>query len=208
MSLWSLLRPCFSPEAVAWLDAIDFSDPSAASRAFSVAPRHVETDSVASRPPLPWGYEWLGAGSTADELARIAILSRAAEVASSPVALATEWHDRGDNRERRAVLRSLSLLPDPPSFAFLAVAACRTSVQPVFEAIACENPFPATYLPEAAFNQMVLKAFFTGVEVDRIVGLDGRRNPDLDRMARDYAAERRAAGRPLPADLDRVLAPG
>ena len=41
----------------------------------------------------------------------------------------------------------------------------------------------------AAFNQLVLKAMFTGVALERIVGLSRRVNPELSRMARDYAAE-------------------
>jgi hypothetical protein len=51
---------------------------------------------------------------------------------------------------------------------------------------------------------MVLKALFLDVPLARIIGLDGRRTPDLTRMARDYAAERRAAGRPVSADLMRL----
>jgi len=39
------------------------------------------------------------------------------------------------------------------------------------------------------------------VRLERIVGLDRRANPELTRMAADYAAERRAARRPVPADI-------
>jgi hypothetical protein len=58
--------------------------------------------------------------------------------------------------------------------------------------------------PEHNFNQLVLKAFFTGVAVARIEGLAARRSPELTRMALAYASERRAAGRSVPADLDLV----
>jgi hypothetical protein len=111
----------------------------------------------------------------------------------------------GDTRERQAVLRSLPLLPDPGRFVALAVDACRTSVQPVFEAIACENPYPARHFPESSFNQMVLKAVFIEVAVGRILGLETRITPELRRMAADYASERRAAGRSVPADVARLL---
>ena len=43
------------------------------------------------------------------------------------------------------------------------------------------------------------------MEIERIVGLTSRLNPELSRMARDYAAERRAAGRSVPADLPLAL---
>ena len=49
------------------------------------------------------------------------------------------------------------------------------------------------------------KALFIGVPIARIVGLRRRLNPDLSRMARDYASERRAAGRTVPADLSLAL---
>jgi hypothetical protein len=75
----------------------------------------------------------------------------------------------------------------------------------VFEAIAAENPYPATHFPDPNLNQMELKAVFVEVAVDRIQGLDERITPELARMAEDYAAERRAAGRPVPADVDHIV---
>lgn len=110
----------------------------------------------------------------------------------------------GDNAEREALLRALILLPEPGRFVEVAVEACRSSVQSIFEAVACDNPYAARYFPDHNFNQLVLKAFFTGVPVARIHGLEQRRSPELARMAQDYASERRAAGRPVPPDLHLV----
>jgi len=120
-------------------------------------------------------------------------------------ATATDLFSHGDNEERRAILRALPRLRDPARFLPLAIEACRTSVVPVFEAVACDNPFPATHFPDASFNQMVLKAVFVGVPLQRVVGLQTRLSPELARMARDYAAERRAAGRTVPDDLALIL---
>ena len=135
-----------------------------------------------------------------DELWRIALLVAAA-TRPDVEALVRDCFRGGDTDERRAVVRALPLLPDPQRFAALAADACRTSVLPIFEAVACENPFPARYLAAPAFNQMLLKALFLDVSLARIIGLDGRRTPELQRMARDHAAERRAAGRPVSDDL-------
>jgi hypothetical protein len=52
---------------------------------------------------------------------------------------------------------------------------------------------------------MVLKAIFMEVPVRRIEGLAGRLTTELGRMVSGYASERRAAGRPVPADVDYVL---
>ena len=108
------------------------------------------------------GVTWSVAPWGLDGLARSALLLRAAAgLAPGEVeALVEQCYFQGDTRERQAVLRALALLPEPARFVPLAVEACRTSVQPVFEAIACENPFPARHFPESSFNQMVLKAMF------------------------------------------------
>jgi hypothetical protein len=120
--------------------------------------------------------------------------------------LVESCYRQGDVRERQAVVRALALLPAPERFLALAVDACRTHVQPLFEAIACGNPYPARYFPEPPFNQMVLKALHAGIALDRILGLGDRITPELGRMADGYASERRAAGRSVPSDIARVSA--
>jgi hypothetical protein len=127
--------------------------------------------------------------------------------AGERAALVERLFRTGDNEERAAILKTLPLLPEPQSFVELAVDACRSHVQSVFEAIACENPYPARWFPEPNFNQLVLKAFFVGIEVRRIEGLASRRGPELVRMALAYASERRAAGRTVPPDLELVTGP-
>ena len=145
----------------------------------------------------------LGAGA---EAARIELLiAAAAEVSNDElVALVDDCWRTGDNAERAAVLRALAALPAPERFVPLAVSACRTNVVPVFEAIACDNPFAAAHFPEPSFNQLVIKALFLGVAIDRIVGLATRVTPELVRMAAAYASERRAAGRPVSDDCNRL----
>ncbi len=118
---------------------------------------------------------------------------------------AVACYEQGEAREQQSWLKMLPLLPRPERFLACAYDACRTNVLPVFEAIACENPFPACHFSELHFNQLVLRSMFVGVALDRIVGREGRLNATLTRMAQDFAAERRAAGRPVPPDLARAL---
>jgi hypothetical protein len=140
---------------------------------------------------------------TTDDAARAALLLSAAEHSSADsfADAATACYERGDAREQQSWLRAVSLLPDPARFLRLTIDACRTNIIPVFEAIACENPYPSRYFPERNFNQMVLKSLFNSIALTRIVGLQRRLNAELSRMASDYAAERRAAGRTVPADI-------
>lgn len=152
------------------------------------------------------GVSWPIGTWGADELGRVALLVAAAAhwPEADLSALVEECYRQGDGAERQAVLRALPLLPAPERFLEIAVDACRSHVQPLFEAIACENPYPARHFPELNFNQMVLKALFTGVALARVIGCDGRVTPELSRMAADYASERRAAGRSVPPDIGKL----
>jgi hypothetical protein len=144
-----------------------------------------------------------------DELGRVGWLLAAAQKLdrNARVTLIGTCYDEGDNRERQAVLRALPLLPEPESHLAVAVESTRSHVQPIFEAIACENPYPSRYFPELNFNQLALKAAFLEIELSRIVDLEKRRTRELSRMARDYAGERQAAGRSVPKDLGLLMMP-
>ncbi len=174
-----------------WVVSVAADDRLALLAAFSGAARAVGKEPCVVPGRGTWGT---------DEVARAALLVRGAASVSPE-----ELYDRGDNRERQAVLKALPLLADPERFLPLAIEACRTNVLTIFEAIACENTYPERFFPELNFNQMVLKASFNGVALARIVGLAARKNDELARMAADFAAERRAAGRPVPADLSGIM---
>jgi hypothetical protein len=141
---------------------------------------------------------------TREDAGRAALLlarAIATQDASGFAGAAIECYERGDSSEQQSWLKSTALLPEPERLLRIVIDACRTNILPLFEAVACENPYPARHFPERNFNQMVLKALFNNVALDRIVGLNDRRNPDLTRMAADYASERRAAGRTVPSDI-------
>jgi hypothetical protein len=140
------------------------------------------------------------------DLVRGALLLAAVGVspADEHVGIAREAFLKGDNAERVALLRTLPLLPEPERFVDIAVEACRTNVQDVFDAIACENPYPAAHFPELHFNQMIMKAMFTGVSLSRVLRWQSRNNAELRRMAGDFEAERRAAGRPVPEGVTQI----
>ncbi len=145
----------------------------------------------------------------ADAARAVLLLGRFDATASAGAArdAAMTCYEQGDTAEQQSWLRSLALLPQADRFTPLAIDACRSSIQPLFEAIACENPFAGRFFPERNFNQMVLKSLFNGVAISRIVALTSRLNDDLSRMANDYVSEREAAARSVPTDIWLVLAP-
>ena len=155
-----------------------------------------KSDAAHLHPDVQFDY-W-----TLEDAGRAALLlSSATASPDSFVRAATDCYDHGDSAEQQSWLKSTALLPEPEQLLPSVIDACRTNILPLFEAVACENPFPARHFPERNFNQMVLKALFNKVALSRIAGLAGRRNADLTRMAADYASERRAAGRTVPSDI-------
>ncbi|MFF5157578.1 EboA domain-containing protein [Streptomyces sp. NPDC000348] len=119
----------------------------------------------------------------------------------------TRVYFQGTADERRAVLHALPhLVPDGPDALPLVEDALRTNDTRLVAAAL--GPYAARHLDAHAWRHAVLKCLFTGVGLDHVADLDRRARGDgeLARMLGDYAAERTAAGRPVPEDLHRVLA--
>ena len=175
-----------------------------ASRRFGLAPLFLSDHDRSELNRL--GVTWTLA-ATRDEFGRIAMLVAAASEAPRTLfqSVLQRCYDEGDTRERCSILRALPLLPSAERFVAFALEACRSHLQPLFEAIACDNPYPSRYFPDPPMNHMVLKALSLGTALDRIIGLEQRMTPELRRMAADYVGERRAAGRSIPADVWLVL---
>ncbi|MGK4007281.1 EboA domain-containing protein [Sorangium sp. So ce1036] len=196
-----------APDAVVagastWLNSDRFlATFTAAARVLGKAPLGLE---AAEREALAGaGFTGAADGWSLDELGRMTMITLVSRRLPAPELelLLETCYQQGDSRERQAVLRALPFVPGAERFVALAIEACRTNELPIFEAIACENPYPAACFPDLNFNQMVLKAMFMGVALARIVGLERRRSSELARIAEDFASERRAAGRSVPGDI-------
>ncbi|MDF4252619.1 EboA domain-containing protein [Streptomyces sp. WMMB303] len=120
----------------------------------------------------------------------------------------TRLYRHGTGDERRAVLLALPHLDPPPEQAAaleLVEDALRTNDTRLIAAAL--GPYAAAHLDAHQWRHGVLKCLFTGVPLTVLAGLAHRASGDaeLARMLEDYARERTAAGRSVPADLDRVL---
>jgi hypothetical protein len=115
--------------------------------------------------------------------------------------LAAEVH------ELVALYSALPLLAYPEKWTARCAEGIRNNIADVLTAIMCNNPYPSENLDEAAWNQMVLKAFFTDKPINEIIGLDERANEKLARTLSDYAHERWAAHRKVNPLLWRCVAP-
>jgi hypothetical protein len=106
-----------------------------------------------------------------------------------------------------ALYSSLPLLAYPEMWVKRCAEGIRSNIGNVLEAIMYQNPYPQQYLDQSAWNQLILKAFFTGKDVGRIQGIDSRANRDLAYVISDYVHERRAAGRDINPALWRLVGP-
>jgi hypothetical protein len=104
-----------------------------------------------------------------------------------------------------ALYSALPVLAYPEMWIKRCAEGIRSNIGDVLQAIMYDNPYPAKYLPEAAWNQLVLKAFFTEKSIPRIMGLDQRSNRELANILSDYAHERWAAHRPVHPQLWRFM---
>ncbi|BAY46436.1 hypothetical protein SAMD00079811_40480 [Scytonema sp. HK-05] len=110
-----------------------------------------------------------------------------------------------DMGELIALYQALPLLAYPEKFRTRAAEGVRSNMTAVFNAVALRNPYPAEYLDDVAWNQIVLKALFVGSPLHLIQGLDRRANPELATMLVDYAHERWAAYRTVSPELWRLV---
>jgi hypothetical protein len=136
------------------------------------------------------------------------------EAARAAILLATYTGDEGafaarvdrlsanaEVTELLAYLKAFAIFPAAKHLHHRAREGVRSAVKPVFEAIACHNPYPFDHFELAAWNQMVVKAVFVGTSIKNIAGITERTNADLRQMLRDLISERQAAGRPVPAEV-------
>ena len=108
--------------------------------------------------------------------------------------------------EHMAYLKGFAVFPAPRALHDRAREGVRSSSRPVFEAIACRNPYPFDHFDDAAWNQMVVKCVFVGAPIETISGLHARRNPEGVQMLRDLVSERHAAGRSSPEYVHSFIA--
>ncbi|MEU9464476.1 EboA domain-containing protein [Streptomyces sp. NPDC048312] len=153
----------------------------------------------------PWELRYAAAGrhaglEHADSVRALLLIE-----ARATLPALTRLYEQGTAAERRAVLLTLHRLDLGPTALPLVEDALRTNDTRLIAAAV--GPYAATHLEAHNWRHAVLKCLFTGVGVEAVDGLARRARGDaeLARMLGDFAAERIAAGRDVPADLTRVL---
>jgi hypothetical protein len=217
-TLYAWLLPQLSPSAASWLDQTIYILSTEATEQvlftrFSAVPRQVgKADWALTDQDLKVAQDfrtgWKPSHWSVDQAARtLLLLAFPSTDTDRYVAAIEKLFSAADVAEQVALYQTLPLLPYPERFKTRAIEGLRTNIKAVFNAISLNNPYPADYFQEAAWNQMILKAIFVDSHLSQIQGLDQRANPKLAQMLSDYAHERWAAGRAVNPQLWRLLGP-
>ncbi|WP_377267179.1 EboA domain-containing protein [Peterkaempfera sp. SMS 1(5)a] len=176
-----------------WLDdslAAVAADPSAVHTLFPQAGRRCGRGPLGDSGPYGW---------TVDDAARALLLTALPLRGDALLHRTDTLYRTGDAEERRAVLRALPLLPLGGEALPLVRDALRTNDTRLVAAAL--GDYATAYLDPDGYRQGVLKCVFTGIPLAVLPGLPARADAELARMLTAFAAERTAAGRPVPADI-------
>lgn len=211
-ALSAIVKSNVSADSQTWLDSIIQSadQSNKISQAFVMVPRKTGKSLIQLNDGQKVLIEEAGIGYirnwTIDRLCRIWLLS--ALNSEDPEKLYTAV-DRlflsAEMNEAVALYSALPFLAHPGIWVKRCAEGIRSNIGSVLEAIMENNPYPSANLDEAAWNQLVLKAFFTEKDIKLIVGLDERANLELALTLIDYAKERWAAGRKVNPQLWRLV---
>ncbi len=113
--------------------------------------------------------------------------------------------DTAEINESIALFSALPLFNQPEKWLHRATDAVRSNIGDVFDSFAFENPYAEKYFSDLAWNQLVLKCIFNDKPIHLIQGIDRRANQALADTLSDFAHERWAAGRTVPAQVWRLV---
>src|SRR3954453_1518727 len=182
------------PEGLEWLreaSAAVAADVTAIRSRFPMVGRKV------GRAPLDAGADPADVHAwTIDDAARTLLLVAGGTAVEGELA---ELYRYGDAAERRGILRALPFLELGDRGLYLLDDAIRTNDTRLIAAAL--GPYATEHLPDAAYDQAVLKCVFVGVPITGLDGIPERVTPDGARMLAAFVHERVAAGRDVPAEV-------
>ncbi|MGM9478891.1 EboA domain-containing protein [Pedobacter sp. GSP4] len=211
-ALSNVVKSNVNADCLSWLEGVlQSAEPTAKiSQAFVMVPRKTgklpiqlndEQKDLLAEAGIAYIGNW-----TVDRFCRVWLLSSLNAVAQDKLyAVIDNLFLSAEMNEAVALYSALPFLSHPEIWVKRCAEGIRSNIGSVLEAIMENNPYPAQYLDEAAWNQLVLKAFFTEKNIKLIVGLDERANLQLALTLTDYAKERWAAGRQVNPQLWRLV---
>lgn len=140
---------------------------------------------------------------TKQDIARISLSLAIPE--DQNVAVLEAAFETAEMEELIILYRSLYFLPNAVAFTKRFEEGIRTNMANVMDALGAYNPFPASYLEEHAWNQLVLKTIFMERPLYKMYHLDRRKNEKLANMLQDFVCERWSAHRQVSPEIWRLV---
>lgn len=217
-----------SEKELQWLDTQNIKDNKALQKTFVLTPRFIskkEVEIVLEKPVTTkpkYGTPKVTASNrnanhseserrphqtwTLDRVVRVLLLTNIQNKSEEDYCQTIETlFETAEINEAVALYTALSYLQYPEKWLFRATEAVRSNMGPVFDALAFQNPYPAKYFSESAWNQLVLKCIFNDKPIYLINGLDERANQNLANILSDFAHERWAAHRTISPQVWRLV---
>jgi hypothetical protein len=207
-----------SEKELQWLDSQNIKDNKALQKTFVLTPRFIskkEVEIILENPIVTkpkYGTLKTKASNikkqiwTLDRLVRVLLLTNVQNKNEEDYCQTIETlFETAEINEAVALYTALPYLQYPEKWLYRATEAVRSNMGPVFDAIAFQNPYPAKYFSEAAWNQLVLKCIFNDKPIHLIEGLEERANQNLANILSDFAHERWAAHRTIPPQVWRLV---
>ena len=209
--LWQIIAAQVGSDELRWLKSQETEKPIEIMTAFVAAPRHVGRKVV-----LPDGSQeeklekmipgFSVTGWSSVRLVRVWLLTLLdSGNREEYIRNIRTLFDTAEMNELVALYSALPVFRFPETWLPTASDAVRSNIGLVLDAIALQNPYPATYFSEGAWNQLVMKSIFNDKPVQLIYGLQKRANADLARILSDFARERWAAGRRVAPRVWRLV---
>ena len=199
-----ITRTNVSPDAWAWLsEKLQSKDASVINTTFAIMPRKTGKSPVIISKDLISKIDHVKPGFTienwsVDRLGRLCLLIHLDPSDQEKYFKTIEnLFLAAEVSELVALYSSLPVLAWPELWKMRCAEGIRSNIGLVLEAIMYHNPYPEKYLDEKAWNQLILKAFFTDKDMIQIPGIDNRANAELALTLTDYAHERWAAKRKI-----------
>lgn len=103
----------------------------------------------------------------------------------------------GDMQELIALYSALPILHYAESWKERCAEGIRNNIEGVQDAVALNNKYPFVHLDQNAWNQLILKSFFTQKDILKIYRWEDRMDDSLAHAVEDYIYERYAAKRAI-----------
>lgn len=124
---------------------------------------------------------------------------------TSYVGYINDLFSHAEMNELATLYAALPVFAYPEEWVLRCAEGVRSNIGVVLDAVLLNNPYPAKYLNESAWNQLILRAFFTDKDSSQIIGVEKRANKALAKSLKEYIEERQAADRSINEALWTIL---